>query len=148
MTVYVINGANLKLLGIREPEIYGSSTYEDLVSLLSAEAGKRGISLVFRQSNHEGDLVDWVAEAYFARADGILLNPGAYTHTSIALGDALAAVRIPTVEVHLSRVDEREDFRRVNYIRPHCAAVVSGEGQAGYVRALDLLLTFLKEGKL
>lgn len=139
MKLYIINGANLNLLGIREPHIYGQTGYADLVSGLYRYCEKEGIDAVIYQSNHEGDLIDKIQEAYFASADGIVLNPGAYTHTSIGLFDALAAVRIPTVEVHISDVTKREEFRQRSYIRPACVASVVGHGIEGYYEAIDIL---------
>ena len=127
------------MLGIREPEIYGTETYDSLVQLIQCEAEKREIEVEFFQSNHEGALVDAIQSAY-NKFDGIVINPAAYTHTSIALPDAVKAVGIPTVEVHISDPDTREDFRRVSYIRPACVATVSGHGLSGYVQALDILI--------
>lgn len=143
MKILVVNGPNLNLLGLREPEIYGNRTYADLVEMLRAEAELLGVEVSFVQSNHEGDLVDAIQGAY-QTADGIILNPGAYTHTSIALLDAIKAVGVPTVEVHISDPDTREDFRRVSYIRPACAATIKGHGLEGYLEALRLLCK--KEG--
>jgi len=134
----VINGPNLNLLGLREPEIYGKNTYADLVEMIRAEAARLGISAEFVQSNHEGALVDAIQSAC-GTADGIVINPGAYTHTSIALLDAVKAVGVPTVEVHISDPDAREDFRRVSYIRAACVACVKGRGPEGYLEALRLL---------
>ncbi len=139
MNILVINGPNLNLLGIREPEIYGTGTYDDLCRFLSAEAQKRGIELEFFQSNHEGAIVDKIQEAYFFATDGIILNPAAYTHTSIAIADALKAVRIPFVEVHLSAVETREPFRRVSYLRDFAVRTISGHGFEGYAEAMDVL---------
>ena len=139
-TFYVINGPNLNMLGIREPEIYGSNTYEDLLKMLVAHSEENGYELEIFQSNHEGDLVDKIQEAYSQQADGIVINPGAYTHTSIALLDALEAVQIPAVEVHISDVSKREDFRQVSYVRQACVKTIMGHGLAGYTEALDLLL--------
>ena len=135
MKIRVINGPNLNMLGLREPEIYGKRTYNDLVELIRAEAASLGIEVEFVQSNHEGALVDAIQAAYGA-ADGIVINPGAYTHTSIALLDAVKAVGIPTVEVHISDPDTRETFRRVSYIRDACAASIKGHGFEGYLEAL------------
>ena len=134
-TIFVINGPNLNMLGIREPEIYGKQTYEDLLNYLKEAAKGLDVQLQFYQSNHEGDLVDAIQEAY-GRADGIILNPAAYTHTSIALADALKAVGVPTVEVHLSDVASREDFRQISYVRPHCVKTICGKGFLGYKEAL------------
>ena len=138
MNILVINGPNLNLLGIREPEIYGQATYGDLCALIQEEADKTGVTVSFFQSHHEGALVDAIQEAY-GRADGIVINPGAYTHTSIALLDAVKAVGIPTVEVHISDPDTREEFRRISYLRPACIATFKGLGLEGYLRALHLL---------
>ena len=139
MKIMVINGPNLNMLGIREPEHYGRETYEDLVHKIKAHAAARGVEVSFYQSNHEGDLVDCIQSTY-GEYDGIVINPGAYTHTSVALLDAVRAVSLPCVEVHISHVDEREEFRRVSYIRAACVAVISGKGTDGYLEALDLLV--------
>ena len=138
MKILVINGPNLNMLGIREPEIYGRQTYGDLVELIGAEADKLGVEAEFVQSNHEGALVDAIQSAY-GRCDGIIINPAAYTHTSIALLDAVKSVGVPTVEVHISDPDTREDFRKISYIRQGCVATVKGKGFAGYLDALHLL---------
>jgi len=138
VNILVINGPNLNLLGLREPEIYGRGTYAELCGLIRREADALGVGTEFYQSNHEGDLVDAIQGAY-GRKDGIIINPGAYTHTSVALLDAIKAVGIPTVEVHISDPDTREEFRRVSYIRPACAATVKGHGFAGYLEALRFL---------
>ncbi len=138
MKILVINGPNLNFLGIREPEIYGSATYGDLVTMLKEEAWRLGVEVEFYQSNHEGDLVDVIQGAY-GKMDGIVINPGAYTHTSIALLDAVKSVGIPTVEVHISDPDTREEFRKVSYIRAACVATIKGKGFAGYTEAMKLL---------
>lgn len=140
MKILVINGPNLNMLGIREPAIYGSGTYAELLELIRAYGEKTGAEVSFFQSNHEGALVDAIQQAYFDGVGGIVLNPAAYTHTSVALLDALKAVAIPTVEVHISDVSAREDFRRVSYVRPACVATVTGKGFAGYLEAVDILL--------
>ena len=140
MKIVVINGANLNMLGIREPGIYGSESYADLCKKIEEHAEKIGVEVNIFQSNHEGALVDRIQEAYFEGAGGIVINPGAYTHTSIALRDALAAVGIPAVEVHISNVDEREDFRKISYIRNICKMTVIGHGTNGYLEAMDFLL--------
>lgn len=140
MHILVLNGPNLNLLGLREPEIYGKRTYADLVALIRAEAEAIGVSVEFLQSNHEGALVDAIQDAY-GKADGIVINPGAYTHTSVALLDAVKAVGIPTVEVHISDPDLREDFRRVSFLRAACVASIKGHGFEGYLEALRLLKT-------
>ena len=138
MNILVINGPNLNMLGIREPAIYGSATYADLVALIQREADALGVAVRFYQSNHEGDLVDAIQAAY-GKEDGIIINPGAYTHTSVALLDAVKAVGIPTVEVHISDPDTREEFRHISYIRAACVATIKGKGLPGYLEALRLL---------
>lgn len=140
MKIYVINGPNLNMLGIREPSKYGNRGYDELCALIKAHCEEQSAEAVFYQSNHEGDLVDKIQEAYFAGADGIVINPGAYTHTSIALLDAVLSVNIPTVEVHISKIEEREDFRQISYIRRACVATVSGKGLEGYLEACDILI--------
>lgn len=141
MKLMVINGPNLNMLGIREVTHYGSGTYADLVALVEGYCKEKNVEEVdFYQSNHEGDLVDAIQRAYFRGFDGIVINPGAYTHTSIALLDAVKAVRLPTVEVHISALEEREAFRQVSYIRAACIGTVTGMGLNGYLRAIDLLL--------
>lgn len=137
--ILVINGPNLNMLGIREPEIYGTETYEMLCEHIRREAERLGVSVRFVQSNHEGALVDAIQSAY-GNADGIVLNPAAYTHTSIAILDAVKAVGVPTVEVHLSDPDEREPFRRISYVREACIATVKGQGVQGYLTALQMLI--------
>lgn len=127
------------MLGIREPEIYGKRTYQDLVSYIREQAEALGQDVSFYQSNHEGDLVDQIQQAYGVY-DGIVLNPAAYTHTSVAILDALKAVSIPTVEVHLSDVNSREEFRRVSYVRQACVATVAGKGFDSYIEAIRILM--------
>lgn len=139
MKILVLNGPNLNMLGVREPGIYGSETYRDLLEKIAAHAQTRGVSVDFFQSNHEGALVDRIQEAY-GNTDGIVINPGAYTHTSIALLDAVKAVGIPTVEVHISDVARREPFRSVSYIRAACVGSIIGHGTDGYLEAMDLLI--------
>ena len=143
MKFLVINGPNLNMLGIREPQIYGTNTYQDLVEYVSDYCAQRGVETEFVQSNHEGDLVDAIQKAYFDKVDGIILNPAAYTHTSVALLDALKSVQIPTVEVHISQINQREDFRQVSYLRPACIRTISGHGFAGYSMAVATLLDYL-----
>ena len=138
MKILVINGPNLNMLGIREPGIYGRETYGDLVEKIRKHAEETGTEVSFFQSNHEGDLVDAIQGADGTQ-EGIILNPGAYTHTSIALLDALKAVGIPTVEVHISDVDSREEFRKISYVRAACAKAICGHGTAGYLEAMDFL---------
>ncbi len=141
MNILVLNGPNLNLLGLREPDIYGKETYATLLEKIQTHCHAKGLSVTCYQSNHEGDLVDKIQEAYGV-FDGIVFNPGAYTHTSVALLDALKAVGIPTVEVHISKVEEREDFRQISYIRSACIATVTGHGTDGYTEAVDLLLQY------
>ncbi len=129
----------MNMLGIRQPEIYGSATYEDLKAMIQEEADRLGVEVRFFQSNHEGALVDAIQQAYFEKVDGIIINPAAYTHTSVALLDAVKAVGIPTVEVHVSDPDSREEFRHVSYIRPACVGTVRGRGLPGYLEALRIL---------
>lgn len=140
MKLLVLNGPNLNFLGIREPEIYGKETYEDLLALIRAHAARRQVEVECYQSNHEGDLVDAIQKAYFDGVDGIVFNPGAYTHTSIAIADAVKSVSIPTVEVHISDVDSREAFRQISYIGAVAVHTVKGQGLAGYLAAMDLLI--------
>lgn len=144
MKFYILNGPNLNMLGIREPAHYGTVTYKDLVSMIEAHCKERGVTAVCLQSNHEGDLVDWIQQAYFEGADGIAINPGAYTHTSVALLDAVKSTSLPTVEIHISKVEEREAFRQVSYIRAACIKTITGHGVAGYLEAIDALIGHLK----
>ena len=139
MKILVLNGPNMNMLGIRQPDIYGSATYEDLKRMVQAEADRLGVEVTFFQSNHEGALVDAIQQAYFDRVDGIIINPAAYTHTSVALLDAVKAVGIPTVEVHVSDPDLREEFRHASYIRAACVSTIRGHGLPGYVEALQFL---------
>ncbi len=139
MKLLILNGPNLNLLGIREPNIYGRETYADLCERIEAYANQKEIEVRLVQSNHEGALVDAIQAAYFDGLDGIVINPGAYTHTSIALLDAIKAVNLPTVEVHISDPDTREEFRKISYVRAACIATVKGHGTRGYLEAIDLL---------
>ena len=138
MKLLVINGPNINMLGIREPSIYGSDTYADLCEMITAHAKEIGAEVTLYQSNHEGCLVDTIQQAY-GQYDGIVINPAAYTHTSVALLDALKAVGIPTVEVHISDVSKREDFRQISYVRAYCCKTIAGHGFQGYLEAMDLL---------
>ncbi len=147
MKLYIINGPNLNFLGIREPQHYGNTTYEELLAMIDTHAKELGIEVVCYQSNHEGDLVDKIQEAYRKKADGIVINPAAYTHTSIALLDAVKSVGIPTVEVHISKVEEREDFRQISYVRAACQKTITGKGVAGYLQAIDFLCELLSKGE-
>lgn len=139
MKILVINGPNLNLLGIREPGIYGSENYKTLIKTIKQFAKDKKIKVQCFQSNHEGDLVDKIQSAY-GKFDGIVINPGAYTHTSVAILDATKAVKIPTVEVHISKVEEREDFRQISYIRQACVKTITGHGIKGYLEAIEFLL--------
>ena len=139
MHILVINGPNINFLGKREPEIYGNRSYEDLLSTIAAEAEAHDVTVEFYQSNHEGDLVDAIQKAY-GRVDGIIINPAAYTHTSVALLDAVKAVGIPTVEVHLSDPDTREEFRKISYIRAACVRTIKGYGFDSYIKALHYFI--------
>ena len=138
MKLLVINGPNLNMLGIREPDHYGKETYADLVAKIERHCEKKSIEIEIFQSNHEGDLVDKIQYAY-GNADGIVINPGAYTHTSIAILDAVKSVNIPTVEVHISKIEERENFRQISYIRQACVKTITGHGTDGYIEAIDFL---------
>ena len=138
MKFLVINGPNLNLLGLREPAIYGSRSFAALQDFIRASAADAGVEVDLFQSNHEGAIVDAIQAAY-GTADGIVINPAAYTHTSVAILDALKAVAIPAVEVHISAVETREDFRQVSYARLACFATITGEGLQGYAHALELL---------
>ena len=139
MKVLVINGPNLNMLGIREPAIYGKQTYQALVDGITAYAAQKGVEVSFFQSNHEGALVDAIQQAYFDKVDGIIINPAAYTHTSVAILDALKAVGIPTVEVHISDPMEREEFRHISYAGLYCEKTIRGHGIVGYGEAMEYL---------
>lgn len=145
MKILVLNGPNINILGIREPEIYGRQSYKDLLQLISEHAEEKGVTVEFYQSNHEGDLVDAIQKAYFDGIDGIVFNPAAYTHTSVAIADAVKGVGIPTVEVHISEVSEREAFRQVSYIRDAAVKTICGHGLDGYNEALDFLIDYIGE---
>ncbi len=138
MKILVINGPNINMLGIREKEIYGSGSYDDLCALIKKHADEKNIDVTLFQSNHEGDIVDEIQKAY-KKYDGIVINPAAYTHTSVAILDALSAVKIPTVEVHISDVSKREDFRQISYVRLVAEKTIMGKGFSGYLEAMDYL---------
>ena len=146
MKILVLNGPNINMLGIREPNLYGTETYETLVQKINRYCDEKGIETAFFQSNHEGALVDKIQEA-FGVFDAIVMNPAAYTHTSVALLDALKAVKIPTVEVHISDVSKREDFRQVSFVRAACFKTICGLGTDGYLRAVDAIAELLGEEK-
>ena len=147
MKILVINGPNLNMLGIREPDHYGRETYLDLVAKIESYCEEKGILVETYQSNHEGDLVDKIQSAY-NNADGIVINPGAYTHTSIAILDAVKSVNVPTVEVHISKVEEREDFRQISYVRLACVKTITGHGTNGYLEAIDFLTEEKNDSKI
>ena len=137
--ILVINGPNLNMLGIREKEIYGKEDYNSLINYIKVEASRKGLKVDCYQSNHEGDLVDRIQSAYFEGVDGIVINPGAYTHTSVAILDALKSVNIKAVEVHISDIYNREDFRRISYIKDYCAKTIVNKGLNGYIEAIKYL---------
>ncbi len=145
MLIFILNGPNLNLLGKREPHIYGAGTLDDLKSSAERKAAALGLKIDFRQSNHEGVLVDWIQEAR-EKAAGLIINPGAYTHTSVAIHDALKALPIPAIEVHLSNIHAREAFRRHSFVSPAATGVICGLGAPGYLAALDALKGLLDKG--
>ena len=144
MKLLIINGPNLNMLGIREPKHYGKENYSDLVKKIKKHCKEGKIKVKVFQSNNEGDIVTKIQKAY-GKTDGIVINPAAYTHTSIAILDALKAVCIPAVEVHISKVEEREDFRRISYVRSACRKTITGHGTDGYLEAIDFLAKELKD---
>ena len=135
--IYVLNGPNLNLLGLREPEIYGSETLDDIAERLEARAQELGVTLDIRQSNHEGHLIDWLHEARLKSAKAVILNPGGFTHTSVALHDAVKAIELPVIEVHLSNPHKRESFRRRSFVASAAKGTIAGLGALGYELALD-----------
>jgi len=139
MKFLVLNGPNINMLGIREPSVYGNRSYEDLQNLIRNHANEIGVEIEFFQSNHEGALIDEIQKAYFDKVDGIVFNPAGYTHTSVAIADALKAVGIPTIEVHISDVDKRESFRKISFVRDVAVATIKGLGFDGYLKAMDML---------
>lgn len=146
MKILIINGPNINMLGIREPEHYGRETYADLVKKTENYCREKGIDCECFQSNHEGALVDKIQQAY-GNTDGIVINPAAYTHTSVAILDAVKSVSIPTVEVHISKVEQRESFRQISYIRQAAVKTITGLGTDGYLRAIDFLIEYLGGNK-
>ena len=146
MKILVLNGPNINMLGIREPGIYGSENYETLCNSVKEFAKEKGVEVELYQSNHEGDLVDKIQQAY-GNTDGIVFNPGAYTHTSIAILDAVKSVSIPCVEVHISKVEEREDFRQISYIRQACFKTITGHGIKGYTEGMQAVIDLKENGK-
>lgn len=148
MKILVLNGPNLNMLGIREPEIYGKGTYKDLVEYIGEYAEKIGVEVVCLQTNSEGRMIDCIQEAYFNGTDGICINPGGYTHTSVALLDALKAVRLPVAEVHISDISERDEFRKFSYVSLYAQKTIYGKGFGGYAEALDFLLAYKSSNRL
>lgn len=140
MKLLVINGPNLNLLGVREPSVYGTDTYEDLCNFLKECILNKDVELEIYQSNHEGAIIDKIHEAYYKKTNGIIINPGAYTHTSIAIMDAIKSVMIPTLEVHLSDITKREEFRKVSYIGLACEKRIMGKGFLGYQEAIEYFI--------
>ena len=140
MKILVINGPNLNFLGIREPGIYGKQDYNYLVSMLEAHAAEKGYELETFQSNHEGAIIDRIQQAYFDKVDGIVINPGAYTHYSYAIHDALTSVSMKKIEIHISDINSREEFRKISVTRPACDGQVVGEGLKGYITAIEMIL--------
>ena len=140
MKILVINGPNLNFLGIREPDIYGKQDYKFLLSMLEGYAKEKNFELETFQSNHEGAIIDRIQQAYFEKVDGIVINPGAYTHYSYAIHDALASVSMKKIEIHISNVNERESFRHISVTLPACDGQVVGQGLKGYLLAIDMIL--------
>lgn len=143
MKIMIINGPNINMLGIREKEIYGDNTYDSLIDMIKEHCVKKDVELSIKQSNHEGDLVTWIQQAYFEKFDGIVINPAAYTHTSVAIADAIKAISpIPVIEVHISDISLREDFRKISYCSLYCYKQIKGLGFKGYLNAIDELLAY------
>ena len=147
MKIKIINGPNLNMLGIREPDIYGAQTFAALEDFIRKSAKELGHEVVLFQSNHEGDLVDAIQRAFFEKYDGIVINPAGYTHTSVAILDALKSVQIPAIEVHISDVCSRESYRQISYVREYCKKTITGHGFDGYTEAIDFLLQERSENK-
>ena len=146
MNILVINGPNLNFLGIREPEIYGKETYDDLKDMIAKRADKIGVSVEFFQSNHEGAIIDRIQEAYYDNTEAIVINPGAYTHYSYAIHDALQSITtMPKMEIHISDITKREGFRAVSVTKPACDAQIYGKGFSGYLEAMDKAIALAKQ---
>lgn len=145
MKILVVNGPNLNMLGIREPEIYGKQTYKDLCALISEYATQNDVDVEIYQSNHEGAIIDKIQQAYFDRVDGIVINPAGYTHTSVAIADAIKGVCIPTIEVHISKVSDREAFRQISYVRDVAIKTIEGKGFDSYLEGINQLVEYLKK---
>ena len=145
MKILVINGPNLNFLGIREPGLYGKQDYPYLVKMMEEEGAKRGCEIECFQSNHEGAIIDRIQDAYFDKTEGIIINPGAYAHYSIAIRDALASIEVPKIEVHISNVYKREEFRHKSVITPVCTGEILGLGLQGYFLAMDAMKAYVKQ---
>lgn len=146
MKILVLNGPNINMIGIREKNIYGTMDYQSILAMIQKEADERNVEVVFKQSNHEGDLVDAIQQAYFDQFDGIVLNPAAYTHTSVAILDAIKAIApLPVVEVHLSDIQSRDEFRKLSYPSLACILQIAGHGPQGYIMALEALIDVVKK---
>ena len=142
-TIFVLNGPNLNMLGVREPQLYGTDTLADIEAACAERAGELGLDIDFRQSNHEGQIVDWIQEARQG-SDGIVINPAALTHTSVAVHDALKTAEVPVIEVHLSNIHAREEWRKHSYVSPVATGVIMGLGSQGYLLALDAMARILE----
>lgn len=140
MKLLVINGPNINFLGIREKSVYGTQNYDDLLAMIADKGQQAGCTIEVFQSNHEGAIIDRIQDAYFDGTEGIVINPGAYTHYSYAIRDALASITVPKVEIHISNIMEREDFRKVSVTAPVCDKQIYGEGLDGYLMAIDYIL--------
>lgn len=146
MKFLVLNGPNINMIGIREKNIYGTMDYQSILAMIQKEADERKVEVIFKQSNHEGDLVDAIQQAYFDHLEGIIINPAAYTHTSVAILDAIKAIApLPVVEVHLSDIQSRDEFRKLSYSSLGCIQQIAGHGPQGYIMALDVLIQKVKE---
>ena len=146
MKLMVINGANINMVGIREKNIYGDRDFASLIDLIRQYAAEKGVEVLCLQSNHEGDLVDWIQKAYYDSYDGIIINPGAYTHTSLAIADAIKAIApLPVIEVHLSDISQREEFRHRSFSAPYCLKQIKGLGFQGYLKAMDELIAYCQK---
>jgi len=146
-TIYVLNGPNLNLLGMRQPEIYGSATLKDVETLCRDAAKPHGFDVEFRQSNREGEIVEWIHDAFFKKASGIIINPAGYTHTSVAILDAIFAVNLPVVEIHISNIHQRDEFRHHSFVSKGAKGVICGFGIAGYAMAVNGLAELIKNAK-
>jgi len=146
-TIYVLNGPNLNLLGMRQPEIYGHATLQDVEALCRDAAKPHGFEVDFRQSNREGEIVEWIQDAFFKKASGIIINPAGYTTTSVAILDAILAVKMPVVEIHISNIHQRDEFRHQSFVSKGARGVICGFGVAGYVMAVNGLAELIKTAK-